>query len=101
MSVSPDQTVIWFLLPNLISICISGYYVITVGKQWNKNIANLDVTLNVSLIVLWIIYGSSKAYICANDTTVTKGFSLLTVIYGWINAIFYLITSIIYGVYFF
>ncbi|CAB4411116.1 unnamed protein product [Rhizophagus irregularis] len=87
----------WFILPDLIALFLSGYYIITIGKQWNKNTANSDVFLNIFLIILWIIYGSSKAYTFSEDSS---GFTLLTVVYGWLNAILYIISATIYATYF-
>jgi hypothetical protein len=37
----------WFILPDLIALSLSGYYIITIGKQWNKNTANSDIFLNM------------------------------------------------------
>ena len=36
----------WFLLPDLVALLISGYYVFTIKAQWNKSSAKADMISN-------------------------------------------------------
>jgi len=37
----------WFLLPDLVALLISGYYIFTIKTQWNKSNVDEIMVLNV------------------------------------------------------